>query len=91
MNLPDFPVDDSTLDVLWASLHPGPEAERSSVWDTLQMFSELGGSDTEAVSEIVDGIHIMRDPQYHVNDVLTALITEIRRLRTLVPWRLNRD
>jgi len=45
-------------------------------------MSELGGSDTEAVESIEDGIHMMRDPQYHEHDIIGALIEEIRRLRS---------
>jgi len=92
--LPPFPVDDATLDLLSTAISPGPEAEGSSVGDLLILYSELGGSDTEAVAEVVDEgdsdlglglagaeIVIMRDPVYHVHDVMSALIDEIRRLR----------
>jgi len=86
--LPPFPVDDGTLDLLWTALHPGPEAERSSLGDFLDLMSQLGGSDTNAVAEVLndgtDGnpaILLMRDPQYSDHCVISALITEIRRLR----------
>ena len=85
MTLPPFPVDDLTLDLLGAALDPrghGDEsAERTCVGDFLRFMSELGGSDTEAVESIEDGIHMMRDPQYHEHDIIGALIEEIRRLR----------
>lgn len=96
MNLPPFPVDDATLDLLSKAINPGPEAERSSVEDLLTLYSQLGGSDTEAVAEVVDEgdadlglglagaeVVLMRDPKYHVYDVVSALIAEIRRLRDL--------
>lgn len=71
--LPPFPVDDQTLDLLEAAMNPrehgDPEAVSSSVWPLLEFMSQLGGSDTRA------------DPQYHDHDVITALIAEVRRLR----------
>lgn len=83
--LPPFPVDDVTIDMLSAALDPraagDKDAKGSSVEDFLTMMSRLGGSDTDAVDAVVDGIHIMRDQHYHVYSVLMALIEEIRRLR----------
>lgn len=88
VTLPPFPVDDGTLDLLWRAMHPGPEADRSSMGDLLRLMSELGGSDTEAVAEVHDdgsdggtSIVSMRDPHYHDHDVIAALVTEVRRLR----------
>lgn len=89
---PPFPVDDATLDMLEAALDPwshgDPDAVKSGIWPLLTMMSQLGGSDTEAIAEVHDdgsdggpAIHTMRDPHYHDNDVIAALITEIRRLR----------
>lgn len=87
MMLPPFPVDDATLDMLEAAIDPRAAgdhtADRSSVGTFLEVMSELGGSDTTAVEEhIDDALVLLRDPQYHVNDVITALIGEIRRLRS---------
>jgi hypothetical protein len=54
-DLPPFPVDDATLDLLGAALDPwgnGQEdAERSSLGEFLDMMSTLGGSDTEAIAD----------------------------------------
>lgn len=94
MSLPPFPVDDATLDLLWAAMYPrengDPNAESSSVWSVLKLMSEMGGSDTDAVEDVCDDgsdggaqIVVMRDPQYHDHDVLTSLITEVRRLRAV--------
>lgn len=91
-DLPPFPVDDATLDLLEAAMNPwehgDPEATQSSVWPLLKMLSQLGGSDTEAVEEVVDDgsdggarTVVMRDPQYHEHNVIEALIAEVRRLR----------
>ena len=87
--LPQFPVDEQTLDMLWTAIHPGGDAQRSSVGDLLVLFSQLGGSDTTAVveSESDDYIRMMRDPQYHEHDVIAALISEIRLLRRVIRWR----
>lgn len=86
MNLPPFPVDDATLGMLEAAIDPrayGDDlAETSSVLTFLEVMSQLGGSDITAVEEKVnEQLRVMRDPQYGVNDVLTALIAEVRRLR----------
>jgi hypothetical protein len=84
MTLPPFPVDDQTLDLLSAALN-GSEIEggRSSVGDLCHLYSDLGGSDLNAV-ESDDGVmRVMRDPHYHPNDIIAALIAEIRRLRKL--------
>lgn len=84
--LPPFPVDDATLDMVWAAIHPWEQNEnweRSSLWDLLTLMSQLGGSDTDAVEEqLDDNTQVMRDPHYHDHDVISALITEVRRLRT---------
>ena len=91
-DLPPFPVDDATLDLLEAAINPrehgDPEANQSGVWPLLKMLSQLGGSDTEAVEGVIDDgsdggaqIVMMRDPQYHDHDVIEALIAEVRRLR----------
>lgn len=91
MALPPFPVDDATLDMLWLAMHPGPDAESSSLGSLLRFYSELGGSDVHAVEEVVDdgefgpAIHVMRDQQYEEHAVISALITEIRRLRANTP------
>lgn len=79
--LPPFPVDDQTLDLLHQAINPGPHAERSSVLDLCQMYSELAGADLTAVESDEDGIEIMRDPQYHPNDIIVALVDEVRRVR----------
>jgi len=91
-SLPPFPVDDATLDMLMAAIDPrghgDPDAETSNVGSFLDFMSQLGGSDTKAIAEVIDdgsdggaAIHMMRDQSYHTNDVLQALIAEIRRLR----------
>lgn len=90
--LPSFPVDDQTLDLLEAALDPrshgDTDAKTSGVWPLLEFMSQMAGSDTRAVEEILDdgsdggaSIVMMRDPQYHDNDVIAALVAEVRRLR----------
>lgn len=90
--LPDFPVDNATLDLLWMALNPGDEAERTSVADFLDFMSQMGGSDTAAIEStetmphpFIPGesveINVMRDACYHEHDVMRALITELRRVR----------
>ena len=84
LRLPPFPVDDSALAMLSAAINPGEDAERSSVSDLLVLYSEMAGSDTNAVDQDDGGVRVMRDPQYHEHDVITALIAEIERLKAEV-------
>ncbi len=79
--LPPFPTDAGTLDMLDAALNPSPDAKQTSVGDLINLYSELAGSDLNAYIDNVDGILVGRDRQYHVNDILAALITEVRQLR----------
>lgn len=83
MLLPELPVDEVALDLYWNAIYPPDdiEAERSSIFDVLALLSEMAGSDPDAIIDSIDGMDIGRDPQYHPNDLIAALITEIRRLR----------
>lgn len=92
VTLPPFPVDDATLALLEAAIDPWghghPEAERSSLWDLLDVMSELGGSDLTAVESVDDAgddnqprAVTMRDPRYTDHCVIQALVAEVRRLR----------
>lgn len=83
MILPPFPTDDATLDLLHLALNPGPDADRTSLGDLCRLYSEMGGSDLTAVEpgDVDDRVQVMRDPEYHHNDVITALVAEVRRLR----------
>lgn len=80
--LPPFPVDDQALDLIQAAI-VGTEGEdgRSSVGELCMLYSEMGGSDLRAVESTEDGIDMMRDPQYHPDDIVVALVAEVRRLR----------
>lgn len=84
MNLPSFPTDPATLDLLEAAiLHPGAQA--SNVGRFLEFMSQLAGADIVAVDEPADPLEhrdvtVMRDPQYSEHDVILALIAEIRRV-----------
>lgn len=53
MSLPEFPTDDGTLDLIMMALDPGPEATRTSLSDLLDLMSQLGGSDTTAIEEVL--------------------------------------
>lgn len=85
-DLPPFPVDDATLDMLLTAIDPrahgDTEAESSCVGTFLDFMSELAGSDTKAVAEqLDDSTTVMRDRVYSQPDVIIALIAEVRRLR----------
>jgi hypothetical protein len=59
VQLPPFPVDDATLDLLMAAISPrehggDPAAESSSVGSFLDFMSRMGGSDTDAIEEVLD-------------------------------------
>ncbi len=95
--LPPFPVDDATLGLIEAALDPrghgDPDATSSAMGPLLTMLSQLGGSDPQAVEEVLDEgdpdvpglagapIVMMRDQHYHDHDVIGALVREVRRLR----------
>lgn len=84
--LPDLPVDDVALDLYWQALNPGTDAERTSISDVLDLYSRLAGSDPDAIAEHIDENTVeMRDAQYHPNDLIAALVAEIRRLRAAPP------
>lgn len=80
VQLPPFPVDDQTIDLILGATTAEP---RSSIGELCTLYSELGGSDTDAIesSEASDREIVMRDPQYHPNDIIIALAKEVRRLR----------
>jgi hypothetical protein len=94
LSLPVFPVDDATLDLIDAAVNgvPGPGG-RSSVTELCNLMSELAGSDIGAVERIVEEadpargglagaeVVVMRDPVYHPNSIIAALVAEVRRLR----------
>lgn len=89
--LPPFPVDEATLDMLMAAIDPrsagDTEAESSCVETFLSFMSELAGSDPSAVLDEVDAdiqIRIMRDPIYSPHDVMIAMVNEIRNLRQVI-------
>lgn len=87
VTLPPFPVDDQTLDLLWTAIRPGPEAERSSLGEVLDLYSRMGGSDPDAIEEVMylgaagGDVPVYRDPLYAPSDVIGSLIVEVRRLR----------
>ncbi len=72
MPLPPFPTDDTTLDLLYQAARPGPDAARSSVGDLMDLIAGLAGTNDPA-------------EQYHTNDVIAALLDEVRRLRRTPP------
>lgn len=72
--LPPFPTDPQTIDLLDAAVRPHGSAERTSLNDLCVLMSELAGVPLEDG----DGIRI----EYHANDVIAALIDEVRALRT---------
>lgn len=91
--LPPFPVHDQALDVLEHALggaYDWDEAEdvpvlvgaEFSPWQVLDFYAgydpaRLVPTETPDVSEYPG-------PTYHPNDVITALIAEVRRLRTVI-------
>jgi hypothetical protein len=68
--LPTFPVDSQTLDLLAQALDPwsngDPDAASSSLEPFLMMMSQMGGS---------------ADAAYSSHDLIGALVAEVRRLR----------
>lgn len=85
--LPSLPVDDVSLDMYWTAINPGPDAERTSLFDLLDLMARMAGFDPDAVDEEQTAeidqcdIVVMRDPTYNPHDLIEALIIEVRRLR----------
>lgn len=78
---PTFPVDDITLDLLWTALHPGPEAERTSLNDLVELLSDMHHGPPSKPEELGDGIVYLPGVRWHPHDVIEALIVEVRSLR----------
>ena len=57
------------------------DADRSSLNELLRWHSELAGSDTNAIDHYEHGVTVGRDPEYGPNDVIAALVDEVRRRR----------
>ena len=74
-DLPPFPVDPETLDLLEASLDAG------SLWGTLDLLS--GYDETQVRPLADDVVEYVGGPLYHPDDVLRALMAEVRRLRVI--------
>lgn len=91
MNLPPFPVDPDTLDLIERAMSPDPDLDETttSLAAVLDLLSEMGGSDPSAADVIDEGdellgrpqIVVHRDPFYSHHDLILALIAEVRRLR----------
>lgn len=74
-----FPVDDTTLDLLWTAIRPGPESERSSLNDFLDLLSDMHFGPATGREEA--GVTVLGAPRWSDGDVIAALIGEVRRLR----------
>jgi hypothetical protein len=83
VKLPPWPVDEQSLGLLHRAVRPPKDAERSSLSDLCLMFSEMAGADLAATepAQDLEGVEILRDPEYHANDIIAALVEEIWRLR----------
>lgn len=91
--LPPFPIDDSTLDLIERSMtiDEDSDEDRTSLSELLDLLSEMGGSDPDASEQIdpelvgIDDpdviVRVLRDQFYHEHDLILALIEEVRRLR----------
>lgn len=71
-----FPVDDETLSLVEIAL--AGSDERSSLVELLDLLS---GVDPERSVEVEAGVYEHPDATWHANDVIAALIAEVRRLR----------
>lgn len=96
MTLPPFPVDDATLlavehalDTTLSYNEAGELVNVGSDYSMSQLLDLLSGVDPEkwkpAVNEydteIPDMVEYTGGPIYHTNDIIRALIDEVRRLR----------
>lgn len=86
--LPSFPVDDATLLAVEHALGGSLTVEDGqpilvgadySLWDLLEFLS---GYDPDKSVPIGDGVYeYVGGPIYHPDDVIRALVAEVRRLR----------
>lgn len=68
----DFPIDEVTLDFIYGAVNPEPWDERSSLYDTLELLSDMHFPERDH-----EGLPV----RWTQNDVISTLIDEIRRLR----------
>lgn len=69
LDLPPFPVDDQTLSLVEAAVGGASiDGGRSSIGDLCQLMTEMSGVQNA-------------DLAYHPNDIIAALVGEVRRLR----------
>lgn len=88
MGLPDFPVDDGTLNLLEDSLNGSFTVDADGThhlvgadFTVSDLLDFLSGYDEAKLETGENGWEEYPDPLYHINDVVRALIAEVRRLR----------
>lgn len=81
--LPDFPVDNETLDLLLAALDAPADSDGKfmGIWGVLDMLAGIDPDDRSQLERIDDDIVYDPRPHYHEHDVVRALIAEVFRLR----------
>lgn len=80
MTLPPFPTDASTLDLVDSALS-ADRTGSTSLGALLDILSACGGSDVSATADEETGVLMVRGPVYSADDVIRALVAEVRRLR----------
>ncbi len=79
--LPAFPVDPGTLDAIEEAVHATYDSRTNTLDELLELLS---GWTPEGQETVHDGaVHVDTGPLYSREDVILALITEVRRLREL--------
>lgn len=81
--VPSFPVDDSTLDLVWTAIHPPEGATQSSLFTVLDIISDLtfGEVQPDDIEQLDGGVTFCTRLRWSEHDLISALVTEVRRLR----------
>lgn len=85
VSLPPFPVDDDVLDRIEEAMNTRLDGENRPVGGEFtlpRLLDFYSGYDPTKEIEIDEHISEYPDPLYHRDDVISALIAEVRRLRS---------
>lgn len=88
----NLPVDDVTLEAVEHALgsmltldDDGQPVRVGADYSLPDLLDFLAGHDASDGYEDPDGIWVCHQPTYHPNQLIGALVAEVRRLRSLIP------
>ncbi|KXP00883.1 hypothetical protein [Tsukamurella pseudospumae] len=77
--LPPFPVDPGTLDAIEEAVHATYDSTTNTLDELLELLSRWTPEGDETIHD--GAVHVDVGPLYSREDVILALITEVRELR----------